>query len=74
MKSLLKKTTLLATSLAFAFSAPHAFAEEAAKVPTLNSAFKTQNEQNAYALGASMGRYMEAALQEQKKYWYYFRF
>lgn len=66
MKSLLK-TTLLATSLAFAFSAPHAFAEEAtAKVPTLNSAFKTQNEQNAYALGASMGRYMEAALQEQK--------
>ncbi|GLX64031.1 hypothetical protein KMU_20720 [Proteus vulgaris] len=67
MKSLLK-TTLLATSLAFAFSAPHAFAEETAvaKVPTLNSAFKTQNEQNAYALGASMGRYMEAALQEQK--------
>lgn len=65
MKSLLK-TTLLATSLAFAFSAPQAFAEEAAKVPTLNSAFKTQNEQNAYALGASMGRYMEAALQEQK--------
>lgn len=55
MKSLLK-TTLLATSLAFAFSAPQAFAEEAAKVPTLNSAFKTQNEQNAYALGASMGR------------------
>ena len=46
MKSLLK-TTLLATSLAFAFSAPQAFAEEAAKVPTLNSAFKTQNEQNA---------------------------
>lgn len=65
MKSLLK-TTLLATSLAFAFSAPHALAEENAKVPTLNSAFKTQDDQNAYALGASMGRYMEAALQEQK--------
>ena len=65
MKSLLK-TTLLATSLAFAFSAPHALAEETAKVPTLNSAFKTQDEQNAYALGASMGRYMEAALTEQK--------
>lgn len=66
MKSLLK-TTLLATSLAFVFSAPQVMAaEESAKVPTLNSAFKTQTEQNSYALGASMGRYMDAALKEQK--------
>lgn len=32
----------------------------------LNSAFKTASQQNAYALGASLGRYMENALNEQK--------
>ncbi|MCE1718478.1 FKBP-type peptidyl-prolyl cis-trans isomerase FkpA, partial [Enterobacter hormaechei] len=32
----------------------------------LNSAFKTTEQQNSYALGASLGGYMANSLQEQK--------
>jgi FKBP-type peptidyl-prolyl cis-trans isomerase FkpA len=67
MKSLLK-TTLLATTLAMTFSAPYAIAAEknANEAVTLNKAFKTADQQNSYALGASIGRYMERSLEDQK--------
>ncbi|SFN76233.1 FKBP-type peptidyl-prolyl cis-trans isomerase [Xenorhabdus japonica] len=67
MKSLFK-TTLLATTLAVAFNVPQALAAntETQSELKLNSAFKTIEQQNAYALGASLGGYMVNALKEQK--------
>lgn len=62
MKSLFK-ASLLATTLAFAFTAPQVMAEEA---KTQASVFKNAEERNAYALGASLGRYMQNSLEEQK--------
>ncbi|PHM74540.1 FKBP-type peptidyl-prolyl cis-trans isomerase [Xenorhabdus kozodoii] len=67
MKSLFK-TTLLATTLAVVFSVPQALAAntETKDAIKLNSAFKTVEQQNSYALGASLGGYMANSLQEQK--------
>lgn len=78
MKSLFK-VTLLATTMAMALSATQVMAEEAAKAPVaeapaaaaaapaVNSAFKNEDQQSAYALGASLGRYMDNSLKEQEK-------
>ncbi|MCC8381339.1 MULTISPECIES: FKBP-type peptidyl-prolyl cis-trans isomerase [unclassified Xenorhabdus] len=67
MKSFLK-TTLLATTLAMTFGVPYVMANEAkaSDEVKLNKAFKTAEQQNSYALGASIGRYMEKSLEEQK--------
>jgi len=75
MKSLFK-VTLLATTMAVALSAP-AFAAPAAApakdaaapaTPAAsNAAFKNDDQKSAYALGASLGRYMENSLKEQEK-------
>ncbi|SFU95684.1 FKBP-type peptidyl-prolyl cis-trans isomerase [Xenorhabdus koppenhoeferi] len=67
MKSLFK-TTMLATTLAVVFSVPQVLAAntEAKGEIKLNSAFKTVEQQNSYALGASLGSYMENSLKEQK--------
>ncbi|MCP9269284.1 FKBP-type peptidyl-prolyl cis-trans isomerase [Xenorhabdus sp. XENO-1] len=65
MKSLLK-TTLLAASLAMAFSVPQALSANTENEVKLNSAFKTENQQNAYALGSSLGRYMGTSLKEHE--------
>ncbi len=76
MKSLFK-VTLLATTMAVALSAP-AFAAPAAAAPATaakdaaapaasNAAFKNDDQKSAYALGASLGRYMENSLKEQEK-------
>lgn len=79
MKSLFK-VTLLATTMAVALNAPLAMAAESApaaapsapadqappQVPK-NAAFKNDDQQSAYALGASLGRYMENSLKEQEK-------
>jgi len=69
MKSLFK-VTLLATTLAVALNAP-AFAaqnEPAKEAAASNpAAFKNDEQKAAYALGASLGRYMENSLQEQEK-------
>ncbi|ENG4185235.1 FKBP-type peptidyl-prolyl cis-trans isomerase [Providencia rettgeri] len=62
MKSLFK-ASLLATTLAFTFAAPQVMAAEA---KAQSSAFKNAKERNAYALGASLGRYMQNSLEEQK--------
>ncbi|HGN1707369.1 TPA: FKBP-type peptidyl-prolyl cis-trans isomerase [Providencia rettgeri] len=62
MKSLFK-ASLLATTLAFTFAAPQVMAAEA---KAQSSAFKNAEERNAYALGASLGRYMQNSLEEQK--------
>ncbi|KFK93040.1 MULTISPECIES: FKBP-type peptidyl-prolyl cis-trans isomerase [unclassified Serratia (in: enterobacteria)] len=82
MKSLFK-VTLLATTMAFALNASHVMAADAAKpaadaaAPATEAAkpaeapstgkFKNDDEQAAYALGASLGRYMENSLKEQEK-------
>ncbi|QHM73549.1 FKBP-type peptidyl-prolyl cis-trans isomerase [Mixta intestinalis] len=72
MKSLFK-ITMLAATMATAFNAPLALAadsapaEQAAPQATKNAAFKDENQQSAYALGASLGRYMENSLKEQEK-------
>lgn len=69
MKSLFK-VTLLATTMAVALHAPITFAAEAAKpAATTDSkaAFANDDQKSAYALGASLGRYMENSLQEQEK-------
>jgi len=82
MKSLFK-VTLLATTMAFAFGATQAMAADATAAadqtsaaptaaaapaaPKLNSNFKNDDQQVAYALGASLGRYMESSLKEQEK-------
>lgn len=71
MKSLFK-VTLLATTMAVALNAP-VFAAEATKAEPAKtaassaSAFKNEDQKAAYALGASLGRYMENSLQEQEK-------
>ncbi|WP_428944881.1 FKBP-type peptidyl-prolyl cis-trans isomerase [Pantoea sp. FN060301] len=68
MKSLFK-VTLLATTMALALNAPMTMAAEttAAQQAPKNSAFKNDDQQSAYALGASLGRYMENSLKEQEK-------
>ena len=79
MKSLFK-VTLLATTLAVAMNASLAIAAEATATPTAdapaaaaapqapkNAAFKNEDQQSAYALGASLGRYMDNSLKEQEK-------
>ncbi|MEE8730949.1 MAG: FKBP-type peptidyl-prolyl cis-trans isomerase [Rahnella inusitata] len=82
MKSLFK-VTLLATTMAIALNAtqvmaaetaPAAAATPAATAPAAAapaaaeaSKFKSDDEQAAYALGASLGRYMENSLKEQEK-------
>lgn len=71
MKSLFK-VTLLATTMAVAlsapaFAAPAAAAKDAAAPATGNAAFKNDDQKSAYALGASLGRYMENSLKEQEK-------
>lgn len=77
MKSIFK-VTLLATTMAIALNAPQVFAAETAPAASApaeqapqpapkNDAFKTDDQQSAYALGASLGRYMENSLKEQEK-------
>ncbi|HEN3280977.1 TPA: FKBP-type peptidyl-prolyl cis-trans isomerase [Yersinia enterocolitica] len=70
MKSLFK-VTLLATTMALTLNTSAAFAAETAKAAdaaaTTNSAFKNDDQQSAYALGASLGRYMDNSLKEQEK-------
>lgn len=75
MKSLFK-VTLLATTMAFALNATHVMAADAAKPAEAAKAadaapstgkFKSDDEQAAYALGASLGRYMDNSLKEQEK-------
>lgn len=72
MKSLLK-VTLLATTMAVALNAPLSFAADtaAAVKPAASAdskaAFKNDDQKSAYALGASLGRYMENSLKEQEK-------
>ncbi|CAH0274583.1 FKBP-type peptidyl-prolyl cis-trans isomerase [Erwinia aphidicola] len=74
MKSLFK-VTLLATTMAVALNAPLAMAADAAQAKPAaapqqapkNAAFKNDDQQSAYALGASLGRYMENSLKEQEK-------
>lgn len=69
MKSLFK-VTLLAATMAVALHAPITFAADAAKpAATADSkaAFKNDDQKAAYALGASLGRYMENSLKEQEK-------
>lgn len=71
MKSLFK-VTLLATTMAVALHAPISFAADTAKKETAaaadsKAAFKNDDQKSAYALGASLGRYMENSLKEQEK-------
>ena len=71
MKSLFK-VTLLATTMAVAlsapaFAAPAAAAKDAAAPAASSAAFKNDDQKSAYALGASLGRYMENSLKEQEK-------
>jgi FKBP-type peptidyl-prolyl cis-trans isomerase FkpA len=79
MKSLFN-VTLLATTMAMALSATQVMAADtaqaaetaapapaAAAAPAVNSAFKNEDQQSAYALGASLGRYMDNSLKEQEK-------
>ncbi|SWH18851.1 maltose-6'-phosphate glucosidase [Klebsiella pneumoniae] len=68
MKSLFK-VTLLAATMAVALNAPLTFAADtatkAAPAAESKSAFKNDDQKSAYALGASLGRYMENSLKEQ---------
>ncbi|MBS4493567.1 FKBP-type peptidyl-prolyl cis-trans isomerase [Cronobacter sakazakii] len=71
MKSLFK-VTLLATTMAVAFNAPLTFAAPAAQQQTpaaadSKAAFQNDDQKSGYALGASLGRYMENSLKEQEK-------
>lgn len=75
MKSLFK-VTLLATTMAVALNVPTTFAAPAAEKGATASAkvegadkaqFKNDDQKSAYALGASLGRYMENSLKEQEK-------
>lgn len=70
MKSLFK-VTLLATTMAVALNAPLSFAADTAAKPAATTdskaAFKNDDQKSAYALGASLGRYMENSLKEQEK-------
>lgn len=77
MKSMFK-VTLLATTMAFALNATQVMAADAAKpaeaaksadataAPSTGN-FKNDDEKAAYALGASLGRYMDNSLKEQEK-------
>lgn len=73
MKSLFK-ATLLATTMAMALNAPLVSAATtaaeqgaAAKADKSAAKFKNDDQQAAYALGASLGRYMDNSLKEQEK-------
>ncbi|KAA8996349.1 FKBP-type peptidyl-prolyl cis-trans isomerase [Affinibrenneria salicis] len=68
MKSLFK-VTLLATTMALTLNAGQALAAETAKAAdsTATAKFKTDEQAVAYALGASLGRYMDNSLKEQEK-------
>ncbi|MCP1064918.1 FKBP-type peptidyl-prolyl cis-trans isomerase [Serratia symbiotica] len=77
MKSLFK-VILLATTMALALNAAQAMADDAAKpaetakpaddAATLSTGkFENDDDQVAYALGASLGRYMGNSLKEQEK-------
>ncbi|MTH47772.1 FKBP-type peptidyl-prolyl cis-trans isomerase [Intestinirhabdus alba] len=67
MKSLFR-VTLLATTMAVALHAPMSFAAAETAKPAADSkaAFKNDDQKSAYALGASLGRYMENSLKEQE--------
>lgn len=65
MKSLIK-VSLLASTMAFALNASSALAADAAPSATSDK-FKSSEDQAAYALGASLGRYMDNSLKEQEK-------
>ncbi|MBA2817572.1 FKBP-type peptidyl-prolyl cis-trans isomerase [Candidatus Pantoea persica] len=67
---------ILATTMAIALNAPLAMAAEATAAPAAtnaapqvpkNAAFKNEDQQSVYALGASLGRYMENSLKEKEK-------
>lgn len=67
MKSLFKVTLLTAT-MAIALTAPQVMA--AKSVPDAQqevAKFKDDSQKSAYALGASLGRYMDNSLKEQEK-------
>ncbi|MCV9879482.1 FKBP-type peptidyl-prolyl cis-trans isomerase [Brenneria izbisi] len=63
MKSLFK-VTLLATTMALTLNAGQALAAETASA---TAKFKNDEQAAAYALGASLGRYMDNSLKEQEK-------
>lgn len=68
MKSLFK-VTLLATSMALTLNAGQALAAETAQASDTATTAKFKNDEQAaaYALGASLGRYMDNSLKEQEK-------
>ncbi|WP_033848220.1 FKBP-type peptidyl-prolyl cis-trans isomerase [Yersinia wautersii] len=69
MKSLFK-VTLLATAMTLTLNTSTVFAADATAATSpvaTNSAFKNNDQQSAYALGASLGRYMDNSLKEQEK-------
>lgn len=68
MKSLFR-VTLLATTMALTLNAGYALAADEAKASDAAPAakFKSDEEAAAYALGASLGRYMDNSLKEQEK-------
>ena len=68
MRSLFK-VTLLATTMALTLNANLVMAAEAAKASDAAPAakFKSDEDPAAYALGASLGRYMDNSLKEQEK-------
>ncbi|HGJ5872213.1 MAG TPA: FKBP-type peptidyl-prolyl cis-trans isomerase [Arsenophonus apicola] len=59
MKSLFK-TTLLVTTLSMVLNTSQVFAADA------NKKFDNEDQRSAYALGASLGRYMDNSLMQQK--------
>ncbi|MGK4724882.1 FKBP-type peptidyl-prolyl cis-trans isomerase, partial [Salmonella enterica] len=70
MKSLFN-ATVLATTMAVDMHAPITFAAVAAKPAATadrKAAFKNDDQKAAYALGDSLGRYMEISLKEQEKF------
>ncbi|UVO08003.1 FKBP-type peptidyl-prolyl cis-trans isomerase [Pectobacterium polonicum] len=68
MKSLFK-VTLLATTMALALNAGQVLAADKAQASDNAAAakFKSDEQAAAYALGASLGRYMDNSLKEQEK-------
>lgn len=76
MKSLFK-VTLLATTMALVLNTAQVMAKEktadttapvaAAAKPAADSRFSSEEQKVSYALGASLGRYMENSLKEQEK-------
>lgn len=64
---LLIKVSLLASTMAFALNASNALAADAAPASATSDKFKSSEDQAAYALGASLGRYMDNSLKEQEK-------